>query len=102
MTLHQSIHSETQALSIAPLTSRVGAEIRDLRLSADLPEPVVDALWSALLTHKVLFFRGQSHLGGALAIWRHIRRKQWFRAVLRSWSWTAAGVAGGPTSGIPM
>lgn len=65
MTLHQSIHSETQALSIAPLTSRVGAEIRDLRLSADLPEPVVDALWSALLTHKVLFFRGQSHLGDA-------------------------------------
>lgn len=62
MTLHQTFDTAFHPGDIAPVTPRIGAEIRGLRLSADLPQPVVDGIWAALLHHKVLFFRGQSHL----------------------------------------
>lgn len=64
VTLHQTFDA-LRAGNILPVTPRIGAEIRDLRLSADLPQPVIDALWQALLRHKVLFLRGQSHLDDA-------------------------------------
>jgi taurine dioxygenase len=57
-------HSSSQ-LEIVPVAGRIGAEIRGVRLSADLPDPVVSALRSAWLQHKVLFFRGQQHLDDA-------------------------------------
>lgn len=64
MTLHQTFDALRPG-SILPVTPRIGAEIRDIRLSADLPQPVIDGLWHALLQHKVLFFRGQTHLDDA-------------------------------------
>ena len=64
MTLHHPVLTDAH-LTIAPLTPRIGAELRGVRLSADLSQPVVDQIWSALLTHKVLFFRGQTHLDDA-------------------------------------
>jgi len=39
--------------------STVGAELRGVDLSADLPDEVVGELRQALLDYKVLFFRGQ-------------------------------------------
>lgn len=65
MTLHQTFDTALPQDSLAPLTPRIGAEIRGIRLGADLPQPVVDGIWAALLRHKVLFFRGQSHLDDA-------------------------------------
>jgi len=41
---------------------RLGAEIRNVRLSGDLPDAAVDAIHQLLLRHKVVFFRGQDHL----------------------------------------
>ncbi|WP_027168298.1 TauD/TfdA family dioxygenase [Mesorhizobium sp. WSM3224] len=50
---------------VAPLTMRVGAEIRNVRLSGDLPHPVVAGINDLLLRHKVVFFRDQGHLDDA-------------------------------------
>ncbi len=50
---------------IVPLSFRVGAEIRNVRLSGDLPEATIDAINQALLKHKVIFFRDQDHLDDA-------------------------------------
>ncbi|MCB8878006.1 TauD/TfdA dioxygenase family protein [Acidisoma silvae] len=50
------------SLDIAELTPRIGAEIRDVRLSGDLPEHSIVAINAALLRHKVVFFRAQTHL----------------------------------------
>jgi alpha-ketoglutarate-dependent sulfate ester dioxygenase len=44
---------------------RLGAEIRNVRLSGDLPTAAIDAIHSLLLRHKVIFFRGQDHLDDA-------------------------------------
>lgn len=56
--------SET-LLDIHPVAGRIGAEIRNLRLSADLDRSTFAAVRAALLKHKVLFFRGQQHLDDA-------------------------------------
>ncbi|MGX5844758.1 TauD/TfdA dioxygenase family protein [Mesorhizobium sp. ArgA1] len=50
---------------VAPLTVHVGAEIRNVRLSGDLPHAVVTAINDLLLRHKVVFFRDQDHLDDA-------------------------------------
>lgn len=50
---------------IIPLTVRTGAEVRNVRLSGDLPEQTVSAINRILLRHKVVFFRGQDHLDDA-------------------------------------
>jgi alpha-ketoglutarate-dependent taurine dioxygenase len=55
----------TLPVDIHPVAGRIGAEVRGLRLSADLPAATVTALNQALLKHKVLFFRGQQHLDDA-------------------------------------
>lgn len=49
-------------LNIVPLTGRVGAEIKDIRLGGDLSDGTVAAINDALLKHKVVFFRDQQHL----------------------------------------
>ncbi|MFG1749525.1 cellulose binding domain-containing protein [Streptosporangium sandarakinum] len=41
---------------------RAGAEVSGVRLGGDLPGEVVAGIRLALLTHKVIFFRGQDHL----------------------------------------
>ncbi|UVL67108.1 TauD/TfdA family dioxygenase [Pseudomonas sp. B21-031] len=49
-------------LDIHPVAGRIGAEIRGLKLSADLDAATIDAIQAALVEHKVIFFRGQTHL----------------------------------------
>ncbi|MGO7205548.1 TauD/TfdA dioxygenase family protein, partial [Rhizobium ruizarguesonis] len=47
---------------VVPLTGRVGAEIRGIRLGGDLSDATVAAINQLLLKHKVVFFRDQEHL----------------------------------------
>lgn len=49
-------------LDIAPVAGRIGAEVRGIRLSGDLDDLTIAAIKAALVRHKVLFFRGQTHL----------------------------------------
>jgi alpha-ketoglutarate-dependent sulfate ester dioxygenase len=55
----------SSALDIHPITGRIGAEIRGVRLSGQLETFTVEAIRSALARHKVIFFRGQTHLQDA-------------------------------------
>ncbi|MFJ9366219.1 TauD/TfdA dioxygenase family protein [Nocardia sp. NPDC101769] len=50
------------AVSVHKLGLHIGARIDGVRLGADLDPAVVEAVYQALLTHKVIFFRGQHHL----------------------------------------
>ena len=52
----------TVALDIQPIGGNIGAEIRNVKLSADLDVATVEAIQAALVEHKVIFFRGQTHL----------------------------------------
>jgi alpha-ketoglutarate-dependent sulfate ester dioxygenase len=58
-------HPTQKDLQVVPVAGRIGAEIRGVRLSGDLPAEVVSTIRSAWLQHKVLFFRGQTHLDDA-------------------------------------
>ena len=49
-------------LDIHPVAGRIGAEIRGVQLSAELDAATLDAIQAALVKHKVIFFRGQTHL----------------------------------------
>lgn len=49
-------------LDIHPVAGRIGAEIRGIKLSAELDPATVDAIQAALVQYKVIFFRGQGHL----------------------------------------
>ncbi|UPK00035.1 TauD/TfdA family dioxygenase [Bradyrhizobium sp. 172] len=46
-------------------TARIGAEIRNIKLSGDLPDETIAAINGLLLEHKVIFFRDQAHLDNA-------------------------------------
>lgn len=50
------------AIEIIPVSGRIGAEVRGVRLSGELNEGTLAELKAALGRHKVLFFRGQQHL----------------------------------------
>ena len=52
----------TQRLDLVPLTGRIGAEVRGITLGGTIPPADLYAVKHALWRHKVLFFRGQSHL----------------------------------------
>ncbi|WP_050478954.1 TauD/TfdA dioxygenase family protein [Herbaspirillum rhizosphaerae] len=52
-------------LDLHPVAGRIGAEIRDVRLSGDLGATTFGAIRQALLKYKVLFFRGQQHFDDA-------------------------------------
>ena len=52
----------TPALEIVPVAGRIGAEIRGVKLSADLDVETVQAIREAWLRYKVIFFRDQTHL----------------------------------------
>ncbi|WP_024509962.1 TauD/TfdA family dioxygenase [Bradyrhizobium sp. ARR65] len=45
--------------------TRIGAEIRNVKLSGDLPGQTIAAINGLLLEHKVIFFRDQGHLDDA-------------------------------------
>lgn len=55
----------TTFLDIVPVAGRIGAEVRHIRLAAELGSETITALNQALLKHKVLFLRGQQHLDDA-------------------------------------
>ncbi|MFM0674545.1 TauD/TfdA dioxygenase family protein [Paraburkholderia sediminicola] len=55
----------SNALDIHTVTGRIGAEIRGVRLSSQLEAATVEAIRAALVRHKVIFFRGQTHLQDA-------------------------------------
>jgi alpha-ketoglutarate-dependent taurine dioxygenase len=56
-------HSNAKStVEVVPVAGRIGAEIRGVRLSSDLDAETVTAIRSAWLRHKVVFFRGQTHL----------------------------------------
>ena len=50
---------------INPIGGRLGAEIRGVRLSSDLPQAVITAIQAAVHQYKVVFFRDQQHLDDA-------------------------------------
>jgi len=52
----------SQTISARKLGGRIGAQIDGVRLGSDLSTSTVDAIYRALLEHKVVFFRGQHHL----------------------------------------
>lgn len=52
----------TIALDVQPVTGTIGAEVRGITLSGDLPAATVQAIEAALVRHKVLFFRDQQHI----------------------------------------
>lgn len=52
----------TATISVQQLGGRIGARIDGVRLAGDLPEETIAEIRAALLQHKVVFFRGQSHL----------------------------------------
>lgn len=63
--LESTIAASTEAapapFELQPLAGKLGAEVRGLRLSAELAPTTFAALKQALLRHKVLFFKGQQH-----------------------------------------
>lgn len=67
MTAHDTTNIDTSFgnLRIRRLAGRIGGEVQDLKLSASLNDATVADLQAALVKHKVLFFRGQSHLDDA-------------------------------------
>jgi taurine dioxygenase len=50
--------ADTAPFTIAPVASRIGAEIIGLDIAHPLPKATASALWGALCRYKVLFFRG--------------------------------------------
>ncbi len=52
----------TESMTVSKLGSRIGARIDGVRLGGDLDPATVEDIHRALLTHKVIFFRGQQHL----------------------------------------
>jgi alpha-ketoglutarate-dependent taurine dioxygenase len=57
--------ARTEDVQFVPVAGRIGAEVRGVRLSAELPGDTIQAIQDALGRHKVLFFRGQQHLDDA-------------------------------------
>jgi alpha-ketoglutarate-dependent sulfate ester dioxygenase len=58
--------SESESnVEVLPISGRIGAEIRGVRLSAQLSAGVTARVREAWLKHKVVFFRGQQHLDEA-------------------------------------
>ncbi|HTE39538.1 MAG TPA: TauD/TfdA family dioxygenase [Steroidobacteraceae bacterium] len=60
--LSQTTDFSISAADVVRRAGRLGAEIKNVRLSGDLPAAGIDAIHQLLLRHKVIFFRGQEHL----------------------------------------
>ncbi len=52
----------TDQITVTKLGSRIGARVDGVHLGGDLDPAAVEEIRRALLTHKVIFFRGQHHL----------------------------------------
>ncbi|MGE6609828.1 TauD/TfdA dioxygenase family protein [Peribacillus sp. NPDC076916] len=57
--------TKTQQLIVVPVAGRIGAEIQGVQLSGDLDLAIFNEIKQALNDHKVVFFKGQSHLDDA-------------------------------------
>ncbi|MDM0056655.1 TauD/TfdA dioxygenase family protein [Variovorax fucosicus] len=57
-----SIDTSIGDLRIRRVAGHIGGEVQDIKLGGDLPAHVIEQLNTALVKHKVLFFRGQKHL----------------------------------------
>jgi alpha-ketoglutarate-dependent taurine dioxygenase len=55
----------THSVTVTKLSSRIGARVDGVLLGGDLDAVTVEQIHQALLTHKVIFFRGQHHLDDA-------------------------------------
>ncbi|MER9927351.1 TauD/TfdA family dioxygenase [Mesorhizobium sp. M0048] len=51
--------------AVLKLAARIGAEIRNIKLSGDLADQTIAAIKGLILDHKVIFFRDQGHLDDA-------------------------------------
>ncbi|MBH5370506.1 TauD/TfdA dioxygenase family protein [Bradyrhizobium glycinis] len=51
--------------NVVKRAGRIGAEIKHVKLSGDLPDHAIAAINSLLIEHKVIFFRNQGHLNDA-------------------------------------
>ncbi|MFB9325543.1 TauD/TfdA dioxygenase family protein [Paenibacillus aurantiacus] len=63
-TVEQS-QAADQGIEVVQVAGKIGAEVKGIRLSADLEPAKLEAIRQELLRHKVLFFRGQGHLDDA-------------------------------------
>lgn len=54
--------SSATGVTVTKIGGRIGARIDGVRLSGDLTPETVATIRSAILEHKVVFFRGQNHL----------------------------------------
>ncbi|MDJ0847697.1 MAG: TauD/TfdA family dioxygenase [Myxococcota bacterium] len=54
-----TLQTDPAPLQIEPLTPTIGAVVRGVRMSGDLPDACIDAIRGALLDWKVIFFRDQ-------------------------------------------
>lgn len=54
--------SDFDQLDVHPVAGNIGAEVRNISLSADLSDEVIQQIENALVKYKVLFFRRQHHL----------------------------------------
>ncbi|BAB52404.1 mlr6056 [Mesorhizobium japonicum MAFF 303099] len=59
------IDSVIPRTDVVKCTARIGAKIRNIKLSADLPDQTIAAINRLVLEHKVIFFRDQAHLDDA-------------------------------------
>jgi len=57
-----STAEQDRSIEVVPVAGRIGAEIRGVRLSADLDQATTETIRRAWLQYKVVFFRGQTHL----------------------------------------
>jgi alpha-ketoglutarate-dependent taurine dioxygenase len=57
-----SIDTSIGDLRIRRAAGHIGGEVQNILLGGDLPDEVIAQLNTALVKHKVLFFRGQQHL----------------------------------------
>jgi len=65
MTTPNVVNFSIADTDVIRLAGRLGAEIRNVKLSGALPDATVTAINQLLLRHKVIFFRGQDHLDDA-------------------------------------
>jgi alpha-ketoglutarate-dependent taurine dioxygenase len=63
--LEASLEGDQQTVTVDKVGSALGAVVGGVRLGGELSPGTVAAIRQALLTHKVIFFRGQQHLDDA-------------------------------------
>ncbi|WP_028351657.1 TauD/TfdA dioxygenase family protein [Bradyrhizobium murdochi] len=59
------IYNVIPRTNVVRRAARIGAEIKNVKLSGDLPDETIAAINGLLLEHKVIFFRDQGHLDKA-------------------------------------